>query len=340
MEESGFLEGNYLMKFILSENQKRLDKEELDRLKMTVKVVDMATALYGYAVDRKESIGQTTVLRREADNSKLLVRQGRHGWDEYKNLRTEAQGSVLDFVQAEQGCRLGQARQLLRQWLRTDRPQDKDYRPTAIAAAATGDNATADEPDRKRVKAILDAADWIPAPAYLSARGLSASLADDRFTGCYRTNRNGVVMFPHRDHGGLSGYELRGIGADGERLKRFSKRGKNGLWASRNVATASLVVIVESAIDALSHGELFADWQAGYVSFAGEISFRQKPLLTGLINKAASRNVMIIVAVDNDRGGSKHFKTLCGLTSHKLERMKPISKDWNDDLMYCVKENR
>lgn len=340
MEESGFLEGNYLMKFILSENQKRLDKEELDRLKMTVKVVDMATALYGYAVDRKESIGQMTVLRRESDNSKLLVRPGKRGSDEYKDLRTGRQGSILDFVQDEQGCRLGQARQLLRDWLRIDRPQDKDDRPTATAAAAGGQGVAADEPDRKRVKAILDKADWIPTPDYLANRGLSVSLSDDRFTGCYRTNRNGVVLFPHMDHGGLAGYELRGIGADGERLKMFGKGGKRGLWASRNVATASMVVIVESAIDALSHGELYADWQAGYVSIAGEISSRQKSLLTGLIDKAASRNAMIIVATDNDSAGSKHFKTLCGLTSYKLERMVSIGKDWNDDLMYCVRENR
>ena len=334
-----FLEGNYLMKFIVSENQKRLDKEELDRLKMTVKVADMATALYGYAVDRKESIGQTTVLRREADNGKLLVRPSKRGWDEYKDLRTDRQGSILDFVQDEQCCRLGQARQLLRDWLRTDRPQDKDFAPTALAPAS-GQDIAADEPDRKRVKAILDKADWIPEPDYLKARGLTVSLADDRFTDCYRTNRNGVVLFPHRDCDGLAGYEVRGIGADGEQLKMFGKGGKRSLWTSRNVATASTLLIVESAVDALSHGELYADWQAGYVSIAGEISLRQKPLLAGLIKKAVSRNVRMIVGTDNDLSGSKHFKTLCGLTSHQLERMVPVSKDWNDDLMYCIRENR
>jgi len=330
------LEGNYLMKFELSENQRRLDKEELDRLKVEVRIADIA-GQFGFVRDVRESKGPVTVLRRPADNGKLLVRPGRHGWDEYKDLRTAAQGSVLDFVQIEEGCKLGRAREVLRAFLRTDRPQDKDDRPT-VTAATGGSNSRTDEPDRKRVKAILDVADWIPAPDYLKARGLFEALADDRFTGCYRTNRYGVVMFPHRDHGGLSGYELRGIGADGERLKMFSKGGKRGLWASRNAATASTLVIVESAIDALSHGELYSDWQAGYVSIAGEISTRQKGLLAGLISKAVSRNAILIVAVDNDPGGNKYFKIMRDLTSHKLERMKPFSKDWNDDLMYCVKE--
>ena len=243
----------------LTSEQIAEDRNELKRLKVAAKVEAVATGLYGYQRDNKESTdGKVVVLRREADNSKLLVWSDKKEWDEVWNCRTDKRGTVIDLVQDEECCRLGRARDVLRAFLRTDRPsisrkssastgttdaQTKDLAPTATAAAAGGQVIAADEPDRKKIVSTLEAAKWIPAPTYLSDRGLSASLADDRFTGCYRTTKRGAVMFPHRDQGGLAGYELRGIKADGEKLKVFSKGGKRGLWLSRNVATASLVVI-------------------------------------------------------------------------------------------------
>ena len=97
-------------------------------------------------------------------------------------------------------------------------------------------------------------------------------------------------MFLHRDRQGMTGYELRGID-----LKAFMANGKRGLWYSNNIRTSKSVVICESAIDCLSHFQLYG-WDCAYVSFGGAISLKQKELLTGLFAKVAARHGQIMLA--------------------------------------------
>lgn len=317
-------------------NQQLNDRDELDRFKREVSIADFST-LYGWTVDSKESNRTVNVLRRQHDHGKLLVKAGPSGWDIYLDCRSGQQGTVVDFVQTEERCRLGGARTILRRWIGSDPPR----RVASLTGSPTRSDGHSDEPDRKRVAAVWAAAVWEAAPDYLKRRGLATSLAlqDERFAGTYRTNRHGVVMFPHRDRGGLSGYELRGIDANGDKLKAFAKGGKRGLWYSRNVANASTIIVCESAIDALSHCELYPSWNAGYVSFAGDISTRQKSLLAGLFEKADSRHARLVIATDNDDAGDKHFKTCAELTKARLFRLRPIGKDWNDDLQFVKRED-
>lgn len=302
------------------------DREELDRFKRTVKLVDFAVS-YGWTVDDEESNQRVTTLRR--GDGKLLVMRGDRGYDVFWDCRTDQKGSVVDFTQQQEGCRLGAARLVLRRWIGVAPPRNVE-RPES---RPTRSESHSEEPDRKRIAAVWKSASWTPEPDYLRHRGLDLALRDARFADCYRTSRNGIVMFIHRDRSGPSGYELRGIGANGERLKKFSKDGRRALWWARNINAADTIVICESAIDCMSHAELYPELNAAYISIAGEISTKQKDLLSGLFNKSDSRNARVIIATDNDDAGEKHYSICRKLTTIELIRMVPKGKDFNDDLM-------
>lgn len=318
----------------MNEIQQR-DNDELDRFRSGIDLGDFV-ASFGYERDMKESNERTKTYRREGD--KIIVSRGKCGFDIFKDCRSEAHGSVIDFAQLETGESLGRTRQRLRAWMGQGNP--KDFFPTGPSLKPPTDAPTAtDEPDRKKCLKVWESASWNPEPAYLLGRGLSAEvLNDDRFKDTFRVNRSGGVMFLHRDRAGMAGYELRGVDAQtGEKLKGFMKDGKRGLWYSNNLCTSKSVVICESAIDCLSHYELYG-WDCAYVSIGGAISSKQKDLLAGLFVKVTARNGLIIVATDNDAAGDDYFATMKTLTPVKLKRHCPIGNDWNSDLQFVRSE--
>jgi len=318
----------------MNEIQQR-DNDELSRFRSGIDLGDFV-ASFGYERDMKESNQRTKTYRRESD--KILVSRGNCGFDIFKDCRSEAHGSVIDFAQRETGEGLGRTRQRLRAWMGQGNP--KDFLPTGPSLKPPTDAPTAtEEPDRKKCEKVWASATWNPEPAYLLSRGLSVEVLNDpRFVDTFRVNRSGVCLFLHRDRSGMSGYELRGVDAKtGEKIKWFMADGKRGLWCSNNLRTAKSVVICESAINALSHYQLYG-WDTGYVSIGGALSSKQKDLLTGLFAKVNARNGLIIVGTDNDPAGDQYFETMQTLTPVKLKRHCPISNDWNADLQYAIRE--
>ena len=313
------------------------DNDELSRFRLEIDL-GAFVASFGYELDTKESNERTRTYRREGD--KIIVSRGKCGFDIFKDCRSEAHGSVIDFAQSETGEGLGRTRQRLRAWMGQGNP--KDSFPTGPSLKPPTDVPTAtDEPDRKKCLAVWNLASWTPEPTYLLGRGLSVEvLNDDRFKDTFRVNRSGAVMFLHRDRVGMTGYELRGVDAQtGEKLKGFMKDGKRGLWYSNNLCTSKSVVICESAINALSHYQLYG-WDCAYVSIGGAISSKQKDLLAGLFAKVTARNGLIIVGVDNDPAGDACFKSMKALTEARLRRHCPISNDWNADLQFVRSEEQ
>ena len=171
------------------------------------------------------------------------------------------------------------------------------------------------------------AAARIAAPAYLLSRGLSpATLADPRFTDTFRVDASGNVVFPHRDRSGLCGYELRR-----KCFKAFGAGTKKGLWLTNGAGTADSILIVESAIDAMSHYQLHGG-DSAYCSLAGTPSKLQKDLLIGLMIKADIRGAAVYSAVDNDRAGHELNDLIQQLTPVRRDRLTPVAGDWNEDL--------
>ncbi len=91
---------------------------ELERFKIEISLAEVAYA-YDYELDRKESSRASFVMRRLADNDKIVIgNEGGH--DVFFSVRNEQQnGSVIDFVMQQEGINLGRSRQMLRKWLDT-----------------------------------------------------------------------------------------------------------------------------------------------------------------------------------------------------------------------------
>ena len=294
-----------------------------------IKQIDLAGLALGmgYERDRKKSSRSVTVLRRGSD--KILVKIDDDGHSIYCSARDASdRGSVVDFIMRRE--RLGYVETIQRLRTKTTYPSH-----TGLSNSPTKPLKATSEPDRRKASAVWQAARRIVNIQFLVAgRGLNAATMDDpKFKDTFRLARNGDVLFPHHDRQGLCGYERR---ADG--LKAMGTNTARGLWFSNNLKIATVIVICESPIDCMSHCQLYG-WDAGYVAIGGTLSTRQRDLLTGLFIKAASRGATVIVGTDNDPAGDAYLEQLQLLSPTKLYRLRPVDKDWNADLLYCLKEN-
>lgn len=307
-------------------------EDELERFKTGINLAEYAES-QGYQVDRKESSRASTVMRQGGD--KIVVATDQDGHGIYFSVRDDADhGSIIDFVQRRQGLNIGQARKALRPWL--DAPSDSpSHRPKA-KRKPEAERPRKPEPstaDRQRVLAVWMA--MTPAeglhPYLENERKLSrATLADPRFIGMVRRDARGNAVFPHYDRQGLAGYELKNDGFTG-----FGKHGIKAIWHSANLATAPRVVIVESAIDAMSHTQATGDRETAYVSTGGSMSEHQRDLVRGVLAKATARGAEVILATDRDEAGRKLAQEVACLApaGARLSRIEPANgKDWNDQL--------
>ena len=263
------------------------------------------------------------MIRRGQDKALVWRQDGR---DLYRNERDhDDRGSVVDWVMKQEGLTLGRARQRLREIMGNGDHHGKNH-SFSIPPNPTRPDAN-DDGYRRKTAAVWAAASRIAAPSYLLSRGLSpATLADPRFADTFRVDASGNVVFPHRDRSGLCGYELRR-----KCFKAFGAGTKKGLWLTNGAGTADSILIVESAIDAMSHYQLHGG-DSAYCSLAGTPSKLQKDLLIGLMIKADIRGAAVYSAVDNDRAGHELNDLIQQLTPVRRDRLTPVAGDWNEDL--------
>ena len=159
-------------------------------------------------------------------------------------------------------------------------------------------------------------------------------MADPRFADTFRQDASGNVVFPHRDRSGMCGYELRR-----KCFKAFGAGTKKGLWLTNGAGTADNILIVESAIDAMSHYQLHGG-DSAYCSLGGTPSNLQKDLLIGLMIKADIRGAAVYSAVDNDRAGHVLHELIQQLTPVRRDRLTPVAGDWNEDLKAARRNKR
>ena len=306
-----------------------MSDNELERFKQDVSLSAYAEST-GWTLDRKKSSGRVKVYRTGPD--KILVWSGDDGHDVYRNERDHSEhGSVIDFVMKQDGCSLGRARVTLRGYLgisreKTSLPSCPPLKPRVSTSQGQDDGY------RKKTLAVWNAAKRETAPDYLLTRGLTvATLTTERFADTFRQDKRGNVVFPHSDRHGLTGYELRNVD-----FKAIGSNVHKALWYSQNIREAKEIALCESPIDCMSHHQLHGG-DLAYVSLSGEPSALQRDLLTGLLLKAADRGVKVYSAFDNDPGGDKYFEMMSLLSPQPLERLKPITKDWNSDIQHFTR---
>ena len=150
-----------------------------------------------------------------------------------------------------------------------------------------------------------------------------------RFLRRPRIDRRHNALFPHYDKEGLSGFEVKNKGFTG-----FAAGGKKGLWYSLAKETDRRLVLVESAIDAMSFHVLFGDQHTRYMSTGGELNPQQPTLLRGAMEKLHP-SADIVLGFDDDEGGEKIAKEVeaAAPPGRNVVRMRPDGgKDWNQVL--------
>jgi len=292
--------------------------DELEQFKTGINLAEYAAAL-GYQIDRRESSRNSAVMRRESDNDKIIIATDTDGHGVYFSVRDDADnGSIIDFVQSRQRLNLGQVRKELRPWV-------------GVAPVPLPERICKPEPTSSDRRAVIGAfAQAQPQPAgghpYLLSRSVSAdTLADSRFAGMIRQDSRGNAVFPHYDSAGLSGYELKNEGFTG-----FSRGGEKRIWHSANIDEAMRVVVVESAIDALSHAQISGDPDAAYISVGGHPSPEQWVVLEAILLDKNKQGAALVVGTDADAAGDKLAEQIAALLP--VERERPQAGDWNEQL--------
>lgn len=313
-----------------TQDLKQKQRDEIESFKTQINLAEYAQSL-GYEVDQKESSRASTVMRRGDD--KIIVATDADGHGIYFSVHDDRDnGTIIDFAQRRQGKNLGQVRKELRPWIGS---ASSSYRPQRRTQAERPKKPAPSNHDRQKIFAS-----WLqmqPAGKHqylMRERKLSATiLADARFASQIRIDDRRNTVFPHFDHDGLTGYELKNKGFTG-----FARGGEKAVWHSSNLDHAPRVVVVESAIDAMSHAQLKRDREAAYISTGGAMSDKQRQLLREHLAAAKDRGAEIILATDNDEGGNKLATEISHLIPDApMTRVLPTDgKDWNDMLQKQV----
>lgn len=303
-----------------------MSADELEQFKSLINLVEYAQA-QGYSVIKAESSEKSKALR-HTNGDKIVVATGEDGHGVYFSVRDDDDhGSIIDFAQRRKGLNLGQVRKELRPWIgrgpEPERPAAPEPKPERSSK------------DRQGVICAYAKAQACARHPYLEARGLAPeTLGDPRFVGLIRVDPRGNAIFPHfdRDRSGLSvsGYEIKNDGFTG-----FANGGSKALWFSNGINRAARLVIAESAIDALSHAQLYPDLDAGYVSIGGAMSDLQRELLGSMVGKAAARGAEIVIATDADETGDKYealIRAMCPPGAAVRREVPEYGKDWNEQL--------
>lgn len=305
-------------------NLKMQRNDELNRFKTDINLVDYASS-QGYEISKTESSKSSVVMKNGDDKIVIGTSPSNHGI--YFSVRNETDnGSIIDFIQNRQGLNLGQIRKELRPWI--GKTADRKYY-TATA------KPEASHKDRQQVLARFMQLETVTSHAYLENRGIDTDLlADARFNGMVKADNRGNAVFPHYDQLGLSGFELKNKNFTG-----FSKNGSKSVWHSTNLETAKQLVIVESAIDALSHAKANGTGQeTAYLSVGGALSPEQLELVKEHIKGFEK----VFMATDNDDAGHKLADQLTALAPAEtlVQRETPVLKDWNDQLQADIQRQK
>jgi Toprim-like len=348
----------------------RTSREEIDQLKRDANLVDYACRKRGYYVDTAESSprGNPTnwILRRDADDAKILLLRGPKCWLYYDlrlrggeldkkehqagtgqastvqpSARTakalEGYGSIIDFVQEELGLSKGAGTPSFGIVLREIRdfvgapPLQPSHR---LAAPAYKDPAYK---ERKPTSSVLEA--WTAAretstSQYLESRSLTpATLRHPRFAGTWRTDQRGNVLFPHRaDDGLLATFEVKNYNYTSSAVGGV----KTGFWRSNDFPHDKFLFLTESAINALSFHQLHPHQPTRFRSFGGRIGAEQLRLAEKELTRLPS-NITVLLAFDGngDLAGREYEAQVRRIMPPHVRAevcYPPSGKDWNDHL--------
>jgi hypothetical protein len=308
-----------------------MQDDELDRFKRDINLVQYALERHGFVRVPRESSRSSHALRHEASGDKILVTRQADGHWVYCSVRDDRDcGTIVEFIQRRSGHSLGRVRNTLRSWLGTSRPDPgPECRPPTPPVRR----------DREAVDRAYRDAEPTDFSAYLHSRGLRpVTLRNSRFANRWKVDRHRNVLFPHEDERGLCGFEVKNHGFTG-----FATGGRKAFWQSTTTVDDQVLVIAESAIDAMSYQQLFGTMNSRYVSSAGTLSADQLQRLDRIAANLDSK-LTVVAAIDSDAGGDAlalQIRRIAEAHCLPFERHSPDpeqGKDWNEILQRHERE--
>lgn len=116
------------------------------------------------------------------------------------------------------------------------------------------------------------------------------------------------------------------------------------VWQSNQNPHDLKLVITESAIDALSYQQLFAEANTRYLATGGSLSAAQRGLIQSIFAAASNEGLEIVIATDNDEGGEKLKEELVKLAPNDALVARAVpgddAVDWNELLKAQQEEER
>jgi len=315
------------------------NNHELERFKSEINLVEYLVN-EGYEVERDVSTAASVAMKNKL-GEKLVVATASDGHSIYFNVGDDSDsGTIIDYVKNHKNMNLGHVRKELRPVLNMSDPEQHEQQQERRKISFKRP-----EPSSKDLHKVgLEYAATKPIKRLNSYLTSERKLSPDtirRFSNSIRENARGSAVFPHvnlvNGASGITGFETKG-----KDYTSFSKGGEKGLWiGGGEIKTAKDIVIVEAAIDAMSHAQLNPAREAVYVSVAGSMSEKQEKLVQRILSYAAERDIRVSVATDKDAAGEKLAERLNKLSSKPLQREVPEhGKDWNDQLKHQVQQQQ
>ena len=304
---------------------------EIQRFKKEISLVTFAINEYGFSIDkeRKSEKKRCVEIRSPGGADKITVTEGggSSGEDIYKNwMSNDDKGSIIDFVQKREGINLAEVRKRLRPWV-----------SGAVIPRIEHERVVHAPVPKLSLEELKQA--WENMPLYAGSYLTEKRLLDPEVIRLFgvRQDDYGNACFVHISPDGITGWEVKNNGFTGVNAGGT----KSLMMVYIDDSPIQQIVIVEAAIDALSHYQLRRKPGCMYLSTGGQPSGYQLELIqTCIANNSAA---VICCSHDADEAGdgfADQVKSLAG-PNRLVLRDRPFRdtaaedekrKDWNDVL--------
>lgn len=298
--------------------------KQLERFKTEINLVEYAMS-YGYEYIEAKSTHNKAILSHESGDKIVVVKDESDRYLYFSFQDDWDKGTIIDFLQHRCDLNLGEVRKELRPWL--------NQRDNAIAPP----QPMSDE----RISLIQEFLEFsvLKSHPYLAELGISDSTSNsDRFIGRIAVDEKNHLIFPHYDHDGITGYEIKNDGK-----KSFNKSETKALWQSNQQSDDTRLVITKTAIDALSYHQLFPDQHTRYISTEGMSSAYQRELIVEKMTELNHSHKEIIIAIDNDEVDKQLADILTSLATNNIQvklHQPESGRTWNECLQRQIEYNR
>jgi hypothetical protein len=284
-----------------------------------------AKDFYGFT-EKNNSTAKNPCLANGSDT--IVIKRQQDGNYTFWSPTSKHKGSIIDLVMWQENAGMPQACKIAYGKI-SGTAQNADTAKTLAPEHL--------EPVKEFDRAKLEQLIPVKSLQYLEGRGID-NLNHGRFKGTVFTHKHHNAVFPHKNAADkVVGYAMKNAEFNG-----FSPGGSKSVWKSNQYKNDNMLVITESAIDALSYAKLLDKrdpqqfFNTRFISTEGAFSPEVKDLIAAEI-ASMPESVKVIGAFDNDNQGWEYASTLkdmCSTLNRECRTDIPRVKgyDWNNVL--------